>query len=115
MQPLKNYVLLLLLMVLFITCQSPKRPIFQNFITCRGDKLMNGEKEFRFISFNIPNLHYVEDDMRFEQTMHFRFPNEYEITDALKSIKQMGGQVVRIYTLSVRKTDDPENMPRHIL
>jgi hypothetical protein len=85
------------------------------FIAARGDKLYEGEKEFRFLSFNIPNLHYVEDDMRFAQENPFRWPSEYEIADALESIRQIGGRVVRIYALSVRKADDPEDMPRHVL
>ncbi len=76
---------------------------------------MDGKREFRFLSFNIPNLHYVEDDMRLNQRMPFRFPDAYEIDDALASIAQIGGQAVRMYTLSVRKKDDPADMPRHIL
>ena len=85
------------------------------FIVARGDKLYEGDEEFRFISFNIPNLHYVEDDMRFEQDLPFRWPTEFEIRDALETVRQMGGRVVRPYALSVRKTDDPEGMPRHVL
>jgi hypothetical protein len=85
------------------------------FITARGDKLYEGDQELRFISFNIPNLHYVEDDMRFEQDLPFRWPTEYEIRDALETVRQMGGRVVRPYALSVRKQSDPEEMPRHVL
>jgi mannose/cellobiose epimerase-like protein (N-acyl-D-glucosamine 2-epimerase family) len=85
------------------------------FITARGDRLYEGDEKFRFLSFNVPNLHYVEDDMRFAQAMPFRWPDEYEIGDALESIRQIGGQVARTYTLSVRKTDDPAGMPRHVL
>jgi mannan endo-1,4-beta-mannosidase len=85
------------------------------FIVARGDRLYEGEAEFRFISFNIPNLHYVEDDMRFEQDLPFRWPTEFEIRDALETVRQMGGRVVRPYALSVRKQDDPESMPRHVL
>ena len=88
---------------------------FSNFVTVSGDRLMDGEDEVRFVSFNIPNLHYVEDDMRFEQTLPFRLPTEFEIRDALTAVKQMGGTVVRTYTLSVRKPDDPPGMPRHIV
>lgn len=86
-----------------------------DFITARGDKLFEGDEEFRFISFNIPNLHYVEDDMRFEQPVPFRWPTEYEIRDALETVRRMGGRVVRPYALSVKKADDPEGMPRHVL
>lgn len=88
---------------------------FEHFITVQDDKLMDGENKFRFISCNIPNLHYVEDNMKFDKTIPFRFPDEFEIRDALESIQQMGGQVVRTYTLSVRREDDPDGMPRHVL
>ncbi len=87
----------------------------------QGDRLVepgtgaDGGRELRFLSFNIPNLHYVEDDMRFAQPMPFRWPTEYEIEDALESTRQAGGTVVRIYALSVRRADDPEAMPRHVL
>ncbi len=87
---------------------------FDHFITAKDGRLYDGDREFRFISYNIPNLHYVEDNMAFEETNPFRFPDEFEIRDALLSIRQMGGQVVRLYTLSVRRPDDPDDMPRHI-
>ena len=77
--------------------------------------LKDGDRVFRFLSFNIPNLHYVEDDMRFDCGMPFRLPDAFEIDDALGTIEQMGGQVVRTYTLSVKKPDDPADMPRYIL
>jgi mannan endo-1,4-beta-mannosidase len=85
------------------------------FVEARGDRLYAGDEELRFISFNIPNLHYIEDDMRFEQDLPFRWPNEFEIRDALETVRQMGGLVVRPYALSVRKAGDPANMPRHVL
>jgi len=88
---------------------------FENFVRRDGDVLKDGDREFRFLSFNIPNLHYVEDDMRFDQSMPFRLPDAFEIDDALGAIEQMGGQVVRTYTLSVKKADDPEGLPRYIL
>ena len=64
----------------------------KHFITRSGAKLMEGQQEYRFISFNIPNLHVVEDNMAFEATNEWRFPNEFEITDALMSVKQLGGR-----------------------
>ena len=79
---------------------------FKNFITTQGDKLMDGEKELRFISCNIPNLHYIEDYLPFDGTNPWRLPDEFEIRDALTAIKQMGGKVVRIYVFSVRKETD---------
>jgi mannan endo-1,4-beta-mannosidase len=86
-----------------------------DFVERQADKLIEGGRELRFLSFNIPNLHYVEDDMRFEHPVPFRWPTEYEIEDALESTRQAGGTVVRIYTLSVRKADDSPEMPRHVL
>jgi len=88
-------------------CATTQSSRCENFITAKGDKLYDGDKEFRFISYNIPDLHYVEDNMAFDQTIPFRFPDEFEIRDALLSIKQSGGQVARIYTLSVRRQSDP--------
>jgi hypothetical protein len=101
-----------------VSCAPKPAPVIPaqiGFITARGGALYEGANEFRFLSFNIPNLHYIEDDMRFAQEMPFRWPNEYEVRDALDSIRQMGGRVVRIYALSVRKADDPAVMPRHVL
>jgi len=104
-----------------VTCvAAPAKPKaarqgFENFVRRDGDVLKDGNREFRFLSFNIPNLHYVEDDMRFEQGMPFRLPDAFEIDDALGSIEQIGGQVVRMYALSVKKPGDPPELPRHIL
>jgi len=88
---------------------------FENFIRRDGDVLKDGDRVFRFLSFNIPNLHYVEDDMRFDCGVPFRLPDQFEIDDALGTIEQMGGQVVRSYTLSLSKPGDPANLPRYIL
>jgi len=88
---------------------------FEHFVRREGDVLKDGDDPFRFLSVNIPNLHYVEDDLRFEQSIPFRFPSDDEIDDALETVAQLGGQVVRMYALSVRKADDPTDMPRHIL
>ena len=73
----------------------------KNFLTRHGDKLFDGDREFRFISFNIPNLMVIEDAYEFTRPNPWRWPNDYEIEDALESVRQMGGQVVRTYVLSV--------------
>ncbi len=87
---------------------------FDRFVTRRGDQLLNGAQPLRFISFNIPNLHYVEDNMAFAAATPWRLPNTFEIADALTSVRQMGGNVVRTYTLSVRRSQAP-NIPVHVL
>ena len=88
---------------------------FKNFITASGNKLMDGKNEFRFISYNIPNLNYVEDELSFSTTSPFRYPTEFEIRDALATIKQMGGRVVRIYTIPVKRSDQSKEVPAYVL
>jgi mannan endo-1,4-beta-mannosidase len=87
---------------------------FDHFITRQGDRLIDGDRPLRFISFNTPNLHYVEDYLPFEGVHAWRLPDEFEVRDALMSIKQFGGKVTRIYVLSVRREDDPPAIIRHV-
>jgi len=75
---------------------------------------MDGDEEFRFISFNIPNLNYVEDDMTFTRINPYDLPNEFEMRDAFETIKEMGGQAIRIYTIPVRNTNFPAEAPTHV-
>lgn len=82
------------------------------FVRAEGDRLLVGEREFRFMSFNIPNLHLVEDNFSFTKTNPWRWPNEFEIRDALESIRQMGGKATRIYVLSVRR--EGSDMGEHV-
>jgi len=104
----------LLAMVVALSAQAAESQ-FREFITARDGQLFEGDKVYRFLSFNIPNLTYTEDDMRFEQLSGFRLPTVYEVDDALATIQQMGGRVARTYVLSIQKTNDPAGLPRHIL
>ena len=88
---------------------------FERFVTARDGRLFDGDRELRFISFNIPNLNYVEDEFAFDRAHPYRLPDEYEIRDALESVRQMGGQVVRMYTIPVRRRQDPEDVPTFVL
>jgi len=90
------------------------RSSFSRFVTRSADKLMDGGKELRFISFNIPNLHYNEDNLPFRETNPWRLPDAYEITDALLSAKQAGGTVVRCFALSVRHPGESAARPVHV-
>ena len=105
----------LLLLPLLIGCDGQNTAAFSNFVTAQGDRLMDGRQELRFISFNIPNLHYIEDNLPFAETNPWRLPNEFEIRDALVAVRQMGGQVARIYTLSVKSAEDGDDIPRHVV
>ncbi|MEN6424187.1 MAG: hypothetical protein ABFE13_02400 [Phycisphaerales bacterium] len=117
--PIRWFPLLVVVAVCLACTAQPQRQGgaqgFDNFIRRDGDVLKDGDRVFRFLSFNIPNLHYVEDDMRFDCGMPFRLPDQFEIDDALGTIEQMGGQVVRCYTLSLKKPGDPAGLPRYVL
>jgi mannan endo-1,4-beta-mannosidase len=88
---------------------------FQYFITAKGNRLMDGDLEYRFLSFNAPNLNFIEDEMSFTVPHPYRLPTEYEIRDVLLTIKQIGGRVVRIYTIPVKRADEPADVPASVL
>ena len=70
-----------------------------NFITRDGDKLFDGDKEFRFISSNTPSI---------------LNNHPYEQEDLVKTIAQMGGQVLRTYTFSVRTKNQNDTVDTYI-
>jgi mannan endo-1,4-beta-mannosidase len=88
---------------------------FQNFITARDGKLFDGEKEFRFLSLDIPNLLVVEDNVPFAEENPWRLPDKFEINDALETLRQLGGTATRSYVITVVKTNDLPGTPRHVL
>jgi mannan endo-1,4-beta-mannosidase len=108
-------ILIVLFVFSFVVSSFGSESVFTGFVYRQGDKLMDEHGELRFISFNIPNLHYVEDNMPFKEMNPWRLPNEFEISDALEAVRQMGGKVVRTYTLSVRISGEDSNIPRHII
>jgi mannan endo-1,4-beta-mannosidase len=104
-------------MMLAVSTTAPLRAesALRDFITVRGDQMMEGGKPFRFISFNLPNLQLIEDNMPFTGTNAWRLPDEFEIRDGLMTVRQMGGTVVRTYSLSVVRTNDDPDMPGYVL
>src|SRR5215510_14444087 len=106
--------LIALLFFLGSFCAAVAQNDMKVFITRSGDKLMEGSKEYRFISFNIHNLHVVEDNMAFAATNEWRFPDEFEITDALTTIKQLGGRATRSYVISICRKAGPNPIPCHV-
>jgi hypothetical protein len=87
----------------------------ENFITRQGDQLLDGERPYRFISFNIPNLLVIEDAFEFTRPNPWRWPDEYEIEDALESVRQTGGQAVRTYVISVFREGSDMGQTVHVL
>ncbi|MDA3930160.1 MAG: hypothetical protein PF541_14520 [Prolixibacteraceae bacterium] len=114
-----NLSLLILLFVssLIISCTPKTDEIkkIENFITVNGNKLMDGENEFRFISYNIPTLHYNEDEFEFSQLHAYSLPDEFELRDVFESVSQMGGKVVRLYTIPAKIDFEPEGTPTYVL
>ncbi len=118
---MKKLIILLttIVLIVFAGCVKPlslqSASKFKSFVYTKGDKLMDENGEYRFISFNVPCLHYNEDNMPFAEMNPWRLPDEFEINDALESVRQMGGQVARIYTLSIRRPGEDPNIPRHVI
>jgi len=107
--------LLRLLPGILLIAAGPASAQFQNFLKARGDRLMDGTEAVRFVSYNIPNLHYIEDNHQFTQPNPWRVADEFEIRDALTTIRQSGGRVARMYVPSLRKAIDDSGIVRHIL
>lgn len=111
---IRRSALIILIIIISLSSGFAQTTVFKNFITASNGKLMDGDKVFRFISFNIPNLNYVEDELAFSEKFPYRMPDSYEITDALESINQIGGNVVRIYTIPVRNVKE-EKYPTYVI
>jgi hypothetical protein len=111
----KTTLLATTLFALFLSPMTRAESSLKDFITVRGDQLFEGDRPFRFISFNIPNLLLIEDNVPFGETLPWRLPDRFELTDALATVNQMGGTVVRSYVISVLRTNDAPNEPKHVL
>ena len=108
---MKKPVLLLIFLFMAMSLFSQQ---FQNFITASGSSLMDGDHPYRFISFNVPTMNFQEDEMAFSTTNPYRLPNEFEMRDVFETVKQMGGQVIRIYTIPVRNKNFPAEAPTYV-
>ncbi len=76
---------------------------FSNFITLQNSKLYDGGKVYRFMSVNLPVVQYNIDAGLDDKWMRV---SPFEVEDAIKTVAQMGGQVARIHTLSIRKQNE---------
>ena len=77
---------------------------FDHFIVRDGDKLMDGDREFRFFGLAAPNIQQNESQLRTD--MANRFPDEFEIRDLFSGIQCAGGLVTRTFSLSLYSPDD---------
>lgn len=77
----------------------------EHFITRKGDRLYDGEKEFRFAGANMPGLVLPYDwTLYLPERLHL--PTPWEQEDAFKTLDQMNLRVVRTWNLPIRKPDE---------
>lgn len=110
---MKKVTLLAILVTLMTSVQSGAGD-FEHFVTARGSKLMDGNRQYRFISFNVPTMNYQEDEMAFRVTNPYSLPTEFEMRDVFATVREMGGQVLRIYTIPVRNKNFPKEAPTYV-
>lgn len=87
---------------------------FENFITVKGNQLLDGEKEFRFLSYNVPTMNYVEDNMDFEETNPYGLPSEFELRDLFETLQIVGGNVARTYTIPILNKNFPKESVTYV-
>ena len=102
----------LIILILFTLPLSTQA--FEEFIRVEGTRLMEGDEEFRFLSFNIPTLNYIEDEMQFDNPNPYGLPSEFELHDVFKTINELGGRVVRSYTIPVRNRNFPADAVTYV-
>jgi mannan endo-1,4-beta-mannosidase len=82
-------------------CES----VFENFITRDGDRLMDGNEEFRFAGANMPGMNLPYDyTMRLPERLIL--PTPWEQADGFETLVQMNAKVVRLWNLPMRGPDD---------
>ena len=77
----------------------------KNFITRQGDKLMDGDKEFRFVGANMPGL-MLPYDWTLYLPERLTLPTPWEQEDGFKTLDQMNLRVVRLWNLPMREAKD---------
>ena len=81
------------------------------FVTRQGGRLFEGTNEFRFFGLAAPNLHQNESQL--QPDFGNRFPDEFEITDTLESLRQMGARATRCFSLSIFSAEN-QGVPVYI-
>lgn len=115
MNPALKYPFLLVLFLSITICaESVNNTGFSNFITRHNDTLFDGDTIFRFISFNVPNLHLLEDNFPFTEENNWTLPTTFEIRDAMQSVKDAGGTVIRQYCFRIHRSHEPDFLPKHV-
>lgn len=80
---------------------TPAASGFEHFITRSGNKLLDGDRPFRFVGANMPGL-VLPYDWTLYLPDRLHLPTPWEQADALKTLDQMNGRVVRTWNLPMR-------------
>jgi mannan endo-1,4-beta-mannosidase len=107
------------ILIALLGCNTPvNKPVtmkqdqsFSHFITREGDKLMEGEREFRFLGLAAPNIQMNESQLL--PDFSNRFPDEFEIRDILGGLQHIGARATRTFSLSIF-SPKYENLPVHV-
>jgi len=87
---------------------------FEHFITRQGNKLYDGDKEFRFIGANMPGLVLPYDWTLFlPERLHL--PTPWEQEDGFKTLDQMNLRVVRTWNLPIRSPNEEPKSWHYVL
>ena len=73
---------------------------FEHFITRDGDRLMDGDQEFRFIGVNMPGLN-LPYDFFYGIAERMVLPTPWEQEDGFKTMARMGVTCVRTWNLPI--------------
>ena len=87
---------------------------FERFITRDGNRLMDGDREFRFVGANMPGL-VVPYDFTLRLPEHMTLPTPWEIEDAFKTLNRMNLRVVRTWNLPMRGPDEAAQPWHYVL
>jgi hypothetical protein len=86
----------------------------ERFITRDGNRLMDGDEEFRFVGANMPGLMLPYDfTLRLPERM--TLPTPWEIEDAFKTLDRMNLRVVRTWNLPMRGPDEAAQPWHYVL
>jgi len=73
------------------------------FVTREGDRFVEGSREFRYVSVNMPDSFQLITNYRFDTEQpagRYRLPNEFELRDCVHSVRQLGGRVIRTFVIT---------------
>jgi beta-mannanase len=87
---------------------------FEHFVTRDGNRLKEGDAEFRFMGANMPGV-VLPYDFTLNLPERKRLPDAWEQENAMKTLTRMGLRVVRTWNLPIRKPDEAPQPWHYVL